>query len=147
MEEETLPLKLEDLKEIKEFYLMVVGHEGKERIKKRIGDTLVLDKVDGSLMEVIKRTPHSLDGFLIADVGHIIFPNGEKVGKDIKEVFKNFIFYPEHVELVGERSVVMIGNAIEYRLHDNYIKGKLNDKVFLYFDAFELKTKGSIGCF
>ena len=146
MEQEILPLKLEDLKEMKEFYLVVEGYKGRDRIKARLHNSYGLCEVDGMLMEVKKRMPHSLDIYLLADVEHIMFMDGKKIGEDVKEAYKGFIFNPEHIEFIVGRSIVMVGNATEYNLHDGSVSETLDKKVVLYFDVNEDKSSGTIAC-
>lgn len=97
-------------------------------------------------MEVKKRMPHSLDVYLLADVEHITFLDGKRIGKGVEEVYKDFIFNPEHIEFIGGRSVIMVGNATEYKLQDGSVSETLDKKVVLHFDAYKEKTGGTIAC-
>lgn len=143
--DQEVPFDVKELERMvgREFYLAVMHPDS------RVARDFEKCKEGGVLMEVLSRRPQNLEGYMLGNLSKIMFEDGTLVGATLKdgEVYKDYIFTLENVEIQEGQPPILRGQAAEYRLHSNSVGEPLGKRLALSLERVpKTKEKGGILC-
>lgn len=105
----------------------------------------------GTMIEVIDREPHSVQGYLWPEFNRVTFRDGTRVATTIPadEVFRSYMFVLIKAQKINGTGYKMSGIMKPYNLHDDLLQEGLEQRVDIEFDkAPASKEKGGhLVCF